>query len=153
MGLSKWSNRIARLAWTKAELRAHLKQRYRRDEQLLISLLAQEGSSACSIHALLNLTRSSIKAVLRTTDDDRKGQMIFASITRRTLFKFYNKEGARLEVKCPLCGIANPLEHTQDHLKRGVPAAHAEEEEQVDFLRALAKTVAPKSKITPDPIQ
>ena len=153
MVLSKWGSRIVRLAWTKAELKAHLKQRYRRDEQLLISLLAREGSSACLIQTQVNLTRSSLKAVLKGMGDGRGGQMIFASITCGTLFKFYSKEGVRLDVKCPLRGAVNSLRHTRDHLRRNAPEAHVEEEEQVVYLLALARMVAPKSKITLDPIQ
>ena len=86
-------------------------------------------------------------------DDSRKSQMIFAGIVCGTLFKYYNKEGIRLEVKCPLCGAANSLAHTQRHLGINAPNAMAEETEQVAYLRALTGMVASKSKITPDPIQ
>ena len=149
-----WGDRISSLPWNKKEVKAHLKRRYNEDEQKLISILAKEGSVACYNYEQLSLNRSLIKATLKSLDEDRKKQMTFASIACGTFFKYYNKGGERLPVRCPLCPATCSLHHILSHLKQEPPADMQEEEEWVTYLSALAHAMTPKFRqsLLPVPI-
>ena len=151
--MSQWGDRLARLPWTKTEVKAHIKRRYRGDEKKLITLLAGEGSMACKIHQELNLSRPIIKEVLKALDGCRKQQMTFANIVRGTFFKYYSKTGQRLTVRCPLRGDINALQHLQNHLKIKTPDI-LDEDGWVAYLKTLAIMVTPKSGATllPTPV-
>ena len=149
---NRWGPQLARLPWTKEELKAHLKRRYRSDESKLISLLATEGSTACKIHDELSLSRALIKSTLKTLDGSRLQQVTLASIACGTFFKYYNSEGLRLRVRCPLCQEVNSISHLQTHLAHKMPVT-ADMEEWTLYLSALATLVTPKSRILPQPIE
>ena len=142
--------RIARLPWTKEEVRAHLKRRYESDEQALIRLLAAEDSKACGIYANFRLTRAIIKSVFGNLDHQRKIQMCFASMVCGTAFKYYNPEGVRLRVKCPVCGDAYSFRHLQTHCPHQQPEPGSEED-MVNYLSTLSKLIAPISPNIPVP--
>ena len=76
--------------------------------------------------------------------------MVFASIVCGTAFKYYDPEGVRLKVKCPLCGGVNSFEHLQMHFPTQQPATDSEED-LVEYLGALTKFIAPNSPSVPIP--
>ena len=88
LGKREFGDRLARLPWTKEEVKAHLKKRYLADEKRTLDLLASEGSGACVVHRELGLTRAIIKRTLKSLDHSRRLQMVFANISCGTFFKY-----------------------------------------------------------------
>ena len=133
-------------------MKAHLKRKYLADERRVIEISASEGSGACKVHLELELNRSVIKTAMQSLDFSRRFQMIFANLICGTYFKYYNKEGDRLQVRCPLCSAVCTLSHLQTHISQQFPRG-GEESDLVDYLVNLVKIADPKPKLLPLPIQ
>ena len=148
----KWGSKISRLPWTKEETKAHIKRKYLTDEKEVLRILAEEGSLACRIHAELSLTRATMKAVLQATADNRRHQMVFASVACGTFFKYYAKSGLRMPVKCTLCKEISTLEHLQTHINAKPPKADAPQEIWVEYLVKFIPVITPIGTTLPIPI-
>ena len=57
-GFSSLGDKIARIPWTKEEVKAHLKRKYYEDEYRTLVMLAREGSYARHIHKRLNPSKA-----------------------------------------------------------------------------------------------
>ena len=150
-GVSKFGERIGRTPWTKGEIKAHLKRKYSEGEHLTLLMLAREGSYACGIHKQLGLNRSVIFDTFKLLLYSRRRQMVLANILCGTFFKFYNKEGERLSVRCPLCPAVCTLDHLCSHVEIPLPATD-QKEELAEYLRKLTVLVTPSEKAMPVPI-
>ena len=133
-------------------MKAHLKRRYLEDEKKVLGILAMEGSGAGRVHIELGLTRSLIKATMKSLAFSRKLQVTFANISCGTFFKCYNKDSVRLNVQCPICPEICTLSHLRCHLSVQLPHS-GDEEELVEYLARLVKSADPKLRLLPIPIQ
>ena len=146
-----WEGRVARLPWTKIEIKAHLKRRYQGDEKKVISILASEGSGACEVHQKLRLSRQVMKAATKSLDHCRRQQQVLASIACGTFFKYYDRNGVRLQVKCPICSEVCTFLHLLSHVSVEAPV-EGEEDEMVEFPIELTKIANPAPLLLPTPI-
>ena len=89
----------------------YCKIKFRADEDMTLGLLRYEGSTACSIYADLQLTRSIVKEVLQRLQMDRRRQVVFASIVCATRFKMIAPNNELQAVKCARCGDRDSFEH------------------------------------------
>ena len=91
------------------------------------------------------MDRTVIEAVFSTLRDDRKGRVVCAGIVCGTYFKYYNAEGQRLDVRCPLCCEANSLNPIKMHAELGDTSGANDEDALVQYLCALIEVNASKS--------
>ena len=110
---SLWGERMARIPWTPAETKERLKCSYLEDELKAIKMLAEIGSTSCTIYRELSLNRQIIKAVLKALRKDRRQQVTWAAIICATRYKVY-EDNRSYPVKCevrPDCKEEDSLKH------------------------------------------
>ena len=89
----------------------YAKIKYRADEEMAKKLLENEGSTASAIYGNLKLTRSIIEETLTRLHNDRRQQMVFASIVCATRFKTIADNNELQAAKCMRCGAMDTFEH------------------------------------------
>ena len=145
--------RMARLPWTKEEVKTLLKQDYVDDERQVIDMLKRTGSTACCIYSELRLNRSVIKTSLKELKDNRLYQVALAGILCATRFKYF--EGScRFPVRCQISSSCQE-EDSFPHLLKciGLSIPKGGDSELVTFLTGLAKQATIKNPGLPEPIR
>ena len=136
---ARWKKRIARIPWTTAELKRHLKRRYREDECAALGILALEGSTASINYCQMGLNRAILKECLRRLHHNRREQVVLANIICATRFKFFQKDGSLLHVQCPNgCGSVDSLDHLLACYKMDALNPEGTFDEKVSFLSSMA---------------
>ena len=130
------------------------KQRRQLDEQKAIDLLAGEGSQASIGYRHLGLNRALIKAVLKKLGANRRWQVNFANIVCATRYKYFNKQGEVLQVKCPNnCGQPDSLWHMIECYGLQIPTEHSTFPDKVHLLKKMAVRTAKNCPLLPMPIE
>ena len=86
-----WGHRVARLAWTVEEMKAHLAHRYEYDERQFIIRMKGEGSMASHIFGHSRSTRSPVMFAFNSMRFKRAAQAVLGSLFCATRFKYYNE--------------------------------------------------------------
>ena len=139
LGLKKWGPAISRIAWNRAETKAHLKHRYCEDGARFFKLLGSHETVSCRIFEQIRLSRDVIKKVLRSLYHYRVRQVAFSNIVCATRYKSLDEAGQLTSTLCPLCRKSvDSLEHM---LHCAGLAALPEEEALIDYLHGLTSVV------------
>ena len=147
-----WILRQSRLPLTTAEVKERVMQRYERDEQQVLRLLATEGQSVSGgIFLKLNLTRTVIRGVMEALKDSRAIQSTFSSIVCATRFKYFF-EDVLLPTECQYCGGVDSLEHLIECVSIGAVPESCEEVVLVEYLAELARRAQNVNPKYPVPI-
>ena len=88
---------------------------------------------------------------MKSLDHCRRQQQVLASIACGTFFKYYDQDGVRLQVKCPICSEVCTFPHLLSHVSVEAPAGGGEDE-MAEFLIALTKIANPAPLLLPTPI-
>ena len=59
------------------------------------------------------------------------------------MFKYYDKTGHRLQVKCPVCGEVNTLQHLKTHLGMAPPPLQDKTDTRIAYLGELSRLATP----------
>lgn len=113
--------------------------------------MASEGSGACEVHQRLGLSRQTIKVAMKSLDHCRGLQQVLANVACGAFFKYYDQNGVRLQVKCPVCSEVCAFPHLLSHVPAEAPV-RGEEEEMVEYLTQLTKIGNPAPLLLPTPI-
>ena len=147
--IQQWGGRLARIAWTEEETKMYCKIKYRADEQEALCMLQDEGSISSSIYAELHLTRSIIKEVLTRLRNDRRKQMVFASVVCATRFRTYTNNNEPQTVKCMRCGNQDSFEHLLQCSRATNIPSDGQVEELLDYLVGLTREAAKGAPLIP----
>ena len=151
-GLTSWRRCLARLPWTKDEVKTHLKRRLRLDELKFIALLEQLDSVSSSICRHLSLNRDTIKQVLKSFRYQRDYQTTFCNIVCATRFKSHDENGSLLPTLCPLCRVSpDSLGHLLSCTNLEITPRSGDD--QIEFLRTLVMRSCKGNPGFPQPIR
>ena len=137
---------MARIPWTSSETKERLKSRYLEDEIQTIRMLAEAGSTSCTIYRELELNRQVIKEVLKALRKDRHQQVTRAAIICGTRYKVY-EDNRSYPVKCevrPDCREEDSLKHMLKCCEMILPDKEADETTREQFFAQLVI----KAKVT-----
>ena len=133
-----WRRQLPGIPCTTEELKELLSQNYQKDEQAVLSQLADLGSVSAQIITRLRLTRGVVKEALAALRNERKVQCNLLAILGATRYKMITKEGI-CDTCCPLqaCRARDTFEHMLEcyglieHIEEG--------EASITFLLKMAR--------------
>ena len=104
-----------------------------------------------SIYRELHLTRSIAKTLFTNFQNDRRCQVVFASIARATRFKTFSNNGPLQPTKCAKCGKQDSLSHLLGCSRLGPVPREGAVDHLLDFLRTLVREAARFAPVAPTP--
>ena len=144
----KWKSTLPWIPLTTRELKAAVKETFERDEGIILSMLAEEGSVSASIISALELTRSIVKEALAVLGDSRETQQNLLDILGATRYRTIY-EGQLHYTVCPKqrCSSRDDFWHMIECYHLGDMVARGPE--SVPFLTHMARTtMKPKGRAT-----
>ena len=104
-----------------------------------------------SIYRELHLTRSIAKALFTSFQNDRRCQVVFASIACATRFKTFTNNGPLQPTTCAKCGEQDSFSHLLERSQRGAVPREGAVDQLLDFLRTLIREAAKFAPVIPTP--